>query len=204
MYLCVILWQPLVVCHVDGVVLLLRCDHSHLACKAERLLEHVVGEHVERLLLLALHVDRPAAVGVPHQARDVRALDERVDRLARGLDRRDQRLEVLKVGVGAGDLAHVAGERDPRLLAHLRELGDQHLPPQGWGGLPSTPRARGAAQDPGRRASRSGCCATCCGAVAVARGGGVRTPGRAPGSSSEATATAKGNSIGEVGMGSGK
>mmetsp|Transcript_28181 Transcript_28181/g.90365 ORF Transcript_28181/g.90365 Transcript_28181/m.90365 type:complete len:267 (+) Transcript_28181:606-1406(+) len=119
-----VLTNALVLEYVDGRLLLLRRDHAHLAREAERPLDHVVGEHVERLLLLSLHVDRPAAVGVPHDARDVRPCDEGVDGLARRLDRRDERLQVIQARVGACDLAHVPRQRDASVLTHLGEDWD--------------------------------------------------------------------------------
>jgi hypothetical protein len=54
-----------------------RSDHT----------QNVVGHHIERLLLLALHVDRATAVRIADQPGDMRALHERVDRLARRLNR---------------------------------------------------------------------------------------------------------------------
>ena len=74
----VVLGQRRVVEHVDQEVLLLGGDHAHFPGEAQRVLEHLVRDHVELLLLLALHVHRALRA---HHPGDVRARDEAGDRL---------------------------------------------------------------------------------------------------------------------------
>jgi hypothetical protein len=68
-----VLGEALVILHVHRAVLLLAREHTHLAREAQGLLQHIVRHHVKRLLLLALHVDGAAAIGVAHETGDVRA-----------------------------------------------------------------------------------------------------------------------------------
>ena len=111
----------------DGLVLLLRREHGHLAREAKRVLKHRVRDHVELLLLLALDVD----VARRLEAEQRRLLDRRGahelrDGLARALDRghdRDELDELRLVRVRLRHLEHVAAERDAGVLADLREDG---------------------------------------------------------------------------------
>eukprot|EP00964_Phaeocystis_antarctica_P071138 scaffold43356_cov54-Phaeocystis_antarctica.AAC.1 len=115
--------QVVVACG-DGVVLLLRGEHAHLAGELERVLQHGVSDQVELLLLLALHVDRAAAILKASEARHGRAADQVGDGLACALDGRhhaDELVQLRLIRVSPGHLEHVPREGDAGVLAHLRK-----------------------------------------------------------------------------------
>mmetsp|Transcript_6783 Transcript_6783/g.15659 ORF Transcript_6783/g.15659 Transcript_6783/m.15659 type:complete len:392 (+) Transcript_6783:190-1365(+) len=104
-----------------GDVLLLRGDDADLAGEAKSALEHVVGDHIELLLLLSLNVDRSSSVGIADHSGDGGAVNQVGDGLASLLDATDERLEVAELRVSAGNLHHVAGEGNAGLLADFVE-----------------------------------------------------------------------------------
>ena len=115
----------------DRHVLLLGREHAHASREPQCVLEDVVRDHVELLLLLALHVDVPA-VEVARQAADARPTHQIADRLRRRLDGREDALQLAQLGVRDRRLDHEPRQRDARLLAHLVEDGRPRRAPDRW------------------------------------------------------------------------
>mmetsp|Transcript_56896 Transcript_56896/g.166617 ORF Transcript_56896/g.166617 Transcript_56896/m.166617 type:complete len:303 (-) Transcript_56896:34-942(-) len=111
----------------DGGVLLLGGEGAELARVPQGILQHLIGDHVELLLIFTLHVD------VPLQAQEVPLLQRRApheagDDLRRLTDGVHDQVELLIDQSALGQLDHVSCQRDAGLLTDIGEIIHVHLP----------------------------------------------------------------------------